>query len=58
MPFSPTTTSVLVTSFPACRSVRARDVQTLESRIIPNVIRRLAVRHLPQDIALVQIDRA
>src|SRR5580704_15792789 len=38
------------------RTAGARNVQTFESRMILDVVRRFAVRDLPGDVALVQID--
>src|SRR5438132_6891636 len=34
-----------------------RNRQTLEQRVVPHGIRRLAVRHLPGDVATIEIDR-
>src|SRR5260221_5290369 len=35
----------------------ARDIQALERRMITNVVRRVAVRDLPEDFSLIQTDR-
>src|SRR6266851_1954750 len=37
---------------------RAGNVEALERRVVPDVVGRIAVRNLPDDLALVQIDRA
>src|SRR5262245_9678066 len=37
---------------------RAGDVDPFERRIVPDVVRRVAVRDLPEDFALVEADRA
>ena len=34
-----------------------RNVQTLQRRMIADVVRRVAVRHLPGDLAAIQVDR-
>src|SRR5262245_41097959 len=36
---------------------RARNRHPLQRRMIPNVVRRVAVRDLPEDLALVEADR-
>ena len=50
--------SVLVTSVPdvVARPAERRKVQTLERRMIADVVRRRAERHLPAEFALVEID--
>src|SRR5437879_682338 len=37
------------------RLASARDVQPLERRVIPDVVRRFSVRDLPGDLALIEI---
>ena len=52
-------TSVLVTSGPIEPGLPgARNGQPFERRVVADVVRRFAVRDLPEDLALVQIDRA
>ena len=41
----------------AAALTRLRDVQPLERRMIADVVRRVAVRHLPQQLAAIEIDR-